>query len=404
MYSFIGSKDHFIINTIKDFIVESVCKFKYAFQRNCVFKVLSTMDVLVNLANKYQWKFTLNELYQSEKYFEHLDEINENNLELYLDVIPIEKIFEHEVTSSDNNELEIVQNSIEKNGFLHPIVVTENKDFYILADGTHRKKALEQLNCKFVPALILKESFRRDAWVRVFNERIPSYKNVYKKLSPNQRKNITHLEYDIIDFETLLTYQYKPDLIALVKDGYNVHVFLNKEYNNRLDHLKLIKIFDDTFSEAKKTYMMISKANENEFNYNEYLLLPSPIDTLKDLEYLVKYPELRRTRASRAIIPIRLIYLPIEVAVLQKSYDEIIDHFLAIISTNIENDMFRSIYLKLSVVKNVDISWFYHILLLGDKERFIKDLDPKDTKIIPLLESVDEITLLTKLNAISHNT
>ena len=100
------------------------------------------MDVLVNLANKYQWKFTLNELYQSEKYFEHLDEINENNLELYLDVIPIEKIFEHEVTSSDNNELEIVQNSIEKNGFLHPIVVTENKDFYILADGTHRKKAL----------------------------------------------------------------------------------------------------------------------------------------------------------------------------------------------------------------------------------------------------------------------
>ena len=79
MYSFIGSKDHFIINTIKDFIVESVCKFKYAFQRNCVFKVLSTMDVLVNLANKYQWKFTLNELYQSEKYFEHLDEINENN-------------------------------------------------------------------------------------------------------------------------------------------------------------------------------------------------------------------------------------------------------------------------------------------------------------------------------------
>lgn len=139
------------------------------------------MDFILNLANKYHWKITLNELYQSEKYFEHQDDVNETNLELKLDIIPIDKIFEHEVTSSNNTELENLKKSIEKEGFLHPIVVTEHKDYWILADGTYRKKALEQLDCKYVPALVIKESFRRDTWVRVFNGRIPSYKNVYKK-------------------------------------------------------------------------------------------------------------------------------------------------------------------------------------------------------------------------------
>lgn len=357
------------------------------------------MDFLFNLANKYQWKFTLNELYQSEKYFKDRDEVNETNLELYLDIIPIDKIFQHEETSSTGNkELENVKKSIETNGFLHPILVTEHKDYYVLADGTHRKKALEQLQCKFVPALIIKESFRRDTWVRVFSGKTPSYRNVYKKLSPHQRKNITHLEFDIIDFDTLINYQYREDLIALFKDGYHVHVFLNKEHANRLDHLKLIKIFDQTFTSEDLNYMMVSKANEQEFNFNEYLLLPSPIDNLKDLEYLVKYPELRRTRASRAIIPLRLIHLPVPHIILQKTYDEIVEYIHKIILSNIENNKFRSVFLKLSVDKTIDISWFYHILLLGSVDSFMKFDGSKNPKLGALLESIEEIKPLTKLN------
>ena len=362
------------------------------------------MDFILNLANKYQWKFVLNELYQSEKYFESQPNVDENNLELFLDIIPLDKIYEHEVPASNTNELENLKDSIIKNGFLHPIVVTEHDNYWILADGTYRKKALEQLSCKYVPALVIKEYFRRDTWVRVFNERIPTYKNVYKKLSPHQRKNITHLEFDIVDFDSLINYQYKEDLIALVKDGYHIHVFLNKEFTNRLDHLKLIKVFDQTFSEGFNNYMMVSKANEHEFNFNEYLLLPSPIDQLRDLEYLVKYPELRRTRASRAIIPLRLIDLPVDHSVLALSLDEIIEHFYSLISNNIEKQMLRSIFLKLSVVKSLDISWYYHILLIGDKDNFIKELDPKDSKKVELLlESIEEIKELRKVNAISHN-
>ena len=210
-------------------------------------------------------------------------------------------------------------------------------------------------------------------------------------------KNITHLEFDIIDFDTLINYQYKEDLIALVKDGYNIHVFLNKEYTHRLDHLKLIKTFDEVFSESPKSYMMVSKANEQEFNFNEYLLLPSPVDQLKDLEYLV-------TRASRAIIPLRLIHLPIDYNILKLSYDEIVDHLYKTIQTNMEKDLFRSIFLKLSLVKSLDISWYYHILLIGDKDNFILNLDKQDAKKIEtLLESIDEIKELNKLNAISHN-
>ena len=87
--------------------------------------------------------------------------------------------------------------------------------------------------------------------------------------------------------------------------------------------------------------MMLSKAIEHEFNFNEYLLLPSPIDQLRDLEYLVKYPELRRTRASRAIIPLRLIDLSVEYRVLTQSLDEIIEHFYNLISNNIEKQTFR---------------------------------------------------------------
>ena len=362
------------------------------------------MDFTFNLSNKYQWTFTLNQLYQSEKYFENRDEVNENNLELYLDIIPLDKIFEHEVVADSHaKELASVKNSIEKNNFLHPIIVTEHKDYWILADGTHRKKALEQLNCNYVPALVLKESFRRDTWVRVFNGKIPSYRKVYNKLSPHQRKNITHLEFDIVDFDTLINYQYKEDLIALLKDGYHVHVFLNKESANRLDHLKLVKIFDQTFAEGEVNYMMVSKANEHEFNYNEYLLLPSPVDSLKDLEYLVRYPELRRTRASRAIIPLRLVHLPVDYSILQKSYDEIVEYFYNIIATNIDKNLFRSVFLKLSVDKTLDISWFYHILLIGSVDSFMKHDGIKNPKLEALLESIEEIKSSPKLNAIPHN-
>jgi hypothetical protein len=290
-----------------------------------------------------------------------------------------------------------------KKGFLHPILVTEHDDYWILADGTHRKKALEQLGCKFIPALIIKESLRRDTWVRLFNGRMQTYKNVYKKLSPHQRKNITHLEFDIVDMESLINYQYQEDLIALLKDGYHFHVFLNKEPGNRLDHLKLIKIFDETFSTEKTSHMMVSKANEQEFNFNEYMLLPSPIDQLKDLEYLVKYPELRRSRASRAIIPIRLLHLPIDHSLLQLTYDEIIESVQVKIDKFIKEEQFRSIFLKLSVIKTLDISWYYHILLIGSKDTFLAEVDEQSKgKIESLLEMIEEIETLDKIDVLSH--
>ena len=118
----------------------------------------------------------------------------------------------------------------------------------------------------------------------------------------------------------------------------------------------------------------------------------------------MRYPELRRTRASRAIIPLRLIQLPIDITTLQKSYDEIIEYFNKLIIENLAQHKFRSLFPKLSVVKSLDISWYYHILLIADKERFIKELDHSEAqKIEALLESIEAATPVTKLNAISQN-
>lgn len=353
----------------------------------------------LSLANKITWKLQLSEHYKL--YSENYPDIKQNNLEIHIDLIPIDKIHEHEVELPNKNEIDSIVDSIQRKGFLHPILVTEHNDYWILADGTHRKKALEKLNCKFIPAIILKDSdsIRRDTWVRIFNSRMPSYKQFYKKLSPHQRKNIVHKQFDIIHIETLIEYQYKEDLIAVYKDGTFFHVFLNKEFTNRLDHLKLIKIFDQTFDSDDKSYIMVSKANEKEFNFNEYILLPSPIDSLKDLEYLVKYKELRRSRASRVIIPLRLIHIPLDYKILKLSKEEAEDAFENIFQNYLKQDLFRTIFLKLSITKSLDISWYYHILLIGTIESFLTDVPEEEKeKVSGLLENIESFAVLNDLN------
>ncbi|MEM2907375.1 MAG: ParB N-terminal domain-containing protein, partial [Candidatus Odinarchaeota archaeon] len=93
-------------------------------------------------------------------------------------VSDIDRIVEHETTVSDKTVINKLLESVSSEGFLHPVLVTEHRGVYVIADGTHRLFALRELalkkDCRIhVPLNILREPyFKRDSWVFYFNSRI----------------------------------------------------------------------------------------------------------------------------------------------------------------------------------------------------------------------------------------
>ena len=50
---------------------------------------------------------------------------------------------------------------------------------------------------------------------------------------------------------------------------------------------------------------------------------------------------------------------------------------------------YQSFFLKLSFSKSLDISWYYHILLIGSRENFLKDVSNEERDLInQLLDNV----------------
>ena len=141
-----------------------------------------------------------------------------------------------------------------------------------------------------------------------------------------------------------------------------------------------------TLDSDDKKYTLISKLEEEEFNFSKYLMIPPPQDAL-EFEQLVLFSELRRPKAFRIRTPIRLVHLPIPIEILQKERNNGMERLQFIINQKLKD--FKSIFLKLSFSKSLDISWYYHILLIGSRENFLKDVSNEERDLInQLLDNV----------------
>lgn len=342
------------------------------------------MELNLHLMENKKWKINISDDYS---------EIKDNKFVLNIELIEINKIQEPYIILPDAHEVSKVKESILTKGFLHPILVFKENNNYILADGTHRIEALQQLKCNLIPVLIIKrEEAVLDSWVKILKSKSPPYKSIYKKVSPNQRKNIIHQEYDLLSIDSLLELQHRNDVIAVYSDGKNVHVFSNKDQTNRLEHLRLMKYFDEVLDHEDKEYTLISKTDEKQFNYNKYLMIPPPNDVLNDLDYLIKNKDLRIPKAFRIQIPIRLVHIPISVEVLKLDLKSAIEHVTISINECITS--FSTIFLKLSFSKSLDISWYYHILLIGSKMSFLSDLEVNSKEAKRIKDFFDPIKLI----------
>ena len=341
------------------------------------------MDLILNL-DESSWKLKLSDDYT---------EVQDDRISLRLDLLEIEKIKQPYTEMSEHKEVEYVMSSIKRDQFLHPIFVfrTESKNM-VLADGAHRIQALKEMGCSLVPSIILDEkTTRKDSWIKLFHSKVPSYKLVYKYIAPNQRKHIIHQQFDLLSIDTLIDYQYRKNILAIYKDAENIHIFSfkNLKDSNRKEKLQLIKMLDqilDTESQGK-SYAIVTKANEDQFNYYSYLMIPPPSDSI-ELDLLIKFPELRRPKAFCIKPAIRMVYLPISVGLLKNKRKEAISELKQAVNARLPD--FKTIYLKLSFSKSLDLSWYYQILIICSLQNFLTDVvDSEKDLLQDLLEGVE---------------
>lgn len=318
------------------------------------------MNVILNLANEYQWKIQL-------KFPQDTD--LSTNFQIYLDLAPTNSLLEHEqlLTPPSDADFDILIQSILNDGFLHPILVTHNspQNFWVIADGTHRKMAMTKLRSKWTPCMILQENtFSREAWIKTFHSNTPSLENFFNKLSSDEKKNIYTEE---ITLESIIYSDLPADILGIIRKEKKITILKSKSPKNRLKHLKLIKMLDGILDEPDKEYIRISELKNIK---NDFLFLPPPLDSENDMEYLVKDPTLQRPKGSRTIIPLRLIYLPIPFEILQYSYQDSLTAIKELIDQLFKKKDIGGAFLNKEVFNFLDDSWYEHCLLIGSKNSF----------------------------------
>ncbi|MHA2362630.1 MAG: hypothetical protein ACXAC7_01635 [Candidatus Hodarchaeales archaeon] len=345
------------------------------------------MRVTLNLAQDFKWTIIIPE---------KLNSTLSLNYQVYLDLIPLDKLFVHEQLktepdiSTPHGEIERLKESINTNGFLHPVLTTYHPlpdDLWVIADGTHRFQVMKYLKSRWIIGMVLQPgSYKRDVWVKTFPtfpSNIPSLDSFFNLLSPKDKKliSIEEIKPKIWNLTKLSISQleFSQSLIGIYKKGDQIVCLINKSPKNRFRHLKIINNLDKAINVSNKIYIPKSEINRTE---HDFLLLPPPLDKQNDLHYLVNNPSLRRIKGSRTIITNRIIHLPIPFEVLQKSRNDSLNAIHSIISNYIRNGEFGSIILKKRYSKSLDISWYDHNLLIGSKNSFFQDASSKEQKAL----------------------
>jgi hypothetical protein len=330
------------------------------------------MDLKLKLGHNYSWNFSVSDFHP----------FNENtNVTLQLEVIPSSNLYEHEavIESLTNAEqkgylsLKKLQGHILENGFLHPVLAhyLHSSNKWVLADGTHRLKAMNELKSKCIVGLkLLKENYQRDCWIKALSSLNQSdcrqiLDNLQKKYN-----NLSIREIHSQDKNIPYNHVYNPNLLAYINTPNLAYEILDKNPGDRLIHLQLIKELDSIFDNEDKDYKTKSELS---LETDSFLLLPPPIDETNDMSYLVDNKELRRIKGSRTVLDVRPVYFGIPFEILQRSESEILNYLAERIDDNLNRKAIGTIYPKKSFTTSLDPSWYYHTLLIGDKRLFFKE-------------------------------
>ncbi len=96
------------------------------------------------------------------------DKIKNTNYEVTSSVqlIPIEEIIVNDNNFYNISEIDVLKNSIEVSGLLHPLVINTNK---IIISGHRRFKAMQELNFSEIPCIIIQFESEIDEKVALIN-------------------------------------------------------------------------------------------------------------------------------------------------------------------------------------------------------------------------------------------
>ncbi|MHA1839324.1 MAG: hypothetical protein ACTSYO_05115 [Candidatus Ranarchaeia archaeon] len=312
------------------------------------------MRIILSLGSR-SWEFSA----APEKHLEY---------KIFLELCEIDRILGHEKTLPDSDMIFNLADSVWTEGFLHPILVTETSNQYVIADGTHRVMVLNRLKSKMrisslnIPLVNLSKSgYRRESWALVYGEKITSLRKVL-------------LRYDIIKTNKL-TYD---EIIGLFGQGDVAVIFrIDQEFGMiksspfpRHDFLKVIKSIDQEIGEPLRYDTIEHSLSTGE----NFVIFAPPQDSLGDMKVLVRHPSLQRCKGSRTMVPVRPMYLPIPFSVLCRPKTDVENEIQRLITDLITQ---KQIVLVSPGTRSLDFCGdvFDHFLLVFHRELFEKKID-----------------------------
>ena len=308
------------------------------------------------------------------------------NYHIVLDLIPVNNITPHEQflvhpSTDPHSAWANLIRSIVENGFTYPILSTrdEYKNRWIIADGTHRVEAMKELGITFIPAIILSHNspngqFKRTSWSKIIpKESIESFpvlpSNIKVKkltISPIKDNGSSLRECNHTISQLLID----PNVLGIYRKDNQYYLLEPELHVNRKDHLELIYWLDTNNDPIYKRYLTLDQTLKDQ---EDMFIFSPPNDALGDLYYLAQFPELRRVKGSKTLVPWRIIQYPIPLAALKNSYDEALK--------TLEDTMDRYIkigikytFLENGCIKSVDNALFDHYLFIIDFLEFSKTI------------------------------
>ena len=310
-----------------------------------------------------------------------------NNYHIVLDLIPVDKITPHEQflikpSNDPNSAWANLVRSIKENEFTYPVLCTydDYKDRWIIADGTHRVEAMKQLEVTYIPAIILsynstKGQFKRTSWAKMIpkngNKDFPALPpNIQiKKLALSPIKDyvdsIPEFKYEISE---LLTHS---NALGIYRKDNHYYLLESGIELNRKEQLDLILRLDNNNNPTDKRYLTIDQALKSQENM---LILAPPNDALGDLYYLSQFPELRRVKGSKTLVPWRIVQFPVPLLSLKQSYTEALNILEDKIDQFIKIGI-KYTFLEHDSMQSIDNALFGHYLVIIDFLSFLKTIN-----------------------------
>lgn len=283
---------------------------------------------------------------------------------LCFDIVDVENVFPHEVVIGTGDESKKLTDSLAdsmiKNHFFHPILMSKPGKYYVIADGTHRKEAL--LRIKEMKGLselqiigVNLSDFWRDAWVKTFDKlSLSGYELEEIKIRSPEDIRVTYANPD-------------SDAIAIarISGAYYKVKYIFEDVKSYLAAVRKI----DVDTGVSGFYHTVEEA----FDMDTDALIPFPPKE-EEMDYLVQYPELRRIKGSRTMLKLRPMFLPIPIDVLKLPRAECRKGISEIITTLLESG---KAYLARPGLSNLDFckeNWD-HWLLIFDEDTVMKMTD-----------------------------